>query len=43
MELEKIFEERELAEELKRESRSLGIPVGSSEKIIEEVVASVCL
>ena len=40
---EKNFERKELVEELRRESKSLGIPAGSSETIIEEVVKNVCL
>ncbi len=37
-----VFDERKLADELRCESRSLGIPAGSAEVIIEEVIKSVC-
>ena len=40
--LEKNFERRDLAEELRRDSKSLGIPAGSADIIIDSVIESVC-
>ncbi len=37
------FEKSALVDELRRESRSLGIPAGSAESVIQKVVENVCL
>ncbi|MBQ6147423.1 hypothetical protein IJH66_02625 [Candidatus Saccharibacteria bacterium] len=42
-ELETVFKSEDLAEELRRESRSLGLPAGSAEDVIKKVTEGVCL
>ena len=40
--MKKTFEKSSLVDELRRESKSLGIPAGSAEIIIQKVIENIC-